>query len=89
MKEIISIVAWVKSQWVPGMTQAHLKQLGSYYWVAEEDVGADILRYLDVELPLLHEDECAELAQRAGGLFIYAATAVRYMTPQAGLTREE
>ena len=22
MKEIISIVAWVKSQWVPGMTQA-------------------------------------------------------------------
>ena len=31
MKEIISIVAWVKSQWVPGMTQAHLKQLGSYY----------------------------------------------------------
>ena len=32
MKEIISIVAWVKSQWVPGMTQAHLKQPGSYYW---------------------------------------------------------
>ena len=31
MKEIISIVAWVKSQWVPGMTQAHLKQPGSYY----------------------------------------------------------
>ena len=57
--------------------------------VAEEDVGADILRYLDVELPLLHEGERAELAQRAGGLFIYAATAVRYMTPQAGLTREE
>ena len=57
--------------------------------VAEEDVTADILRYLDAELPLLHEGECAELARRAGGLFIYAATAVRYMTPQAGLTREE
>jgi AAA ATPase domain len=57
--------------------------------VAEKDVGADILRYLDAELPLLEEDERAELARRAGGLFIYAATAVRYMTPQAGLAREE
>ena len=57
--------------------------------VAEEDVSADILRYLDAELPLLDKGERAELAQRAGGLFIYAATAVRYMTPQAGLTREE
>ena len=57
--------------------------------VAEEDVGADILRYLDAELPLLDKGERAELARRAGGLFIYAATAVRYMTPQAGLTREE
>ena len=57
--------------------------------VAEEDVSADILRYLDDELPLLDKGEGAELARRAGGLFIYAATAVRYMTPQAGLTREE
>ena len=57
--------------------------------VAEKDVGADILRYLDAELPLLDKGECAELARRAGGLFIYAATAVRYLTPQAGLTREE
>ena len=35
LKEMISfiyIVAWVKSQQVPGMTQAHLKQHGSYYW---------------------------------------------------------
>ena len=57
--------------------------------VAEEDVDADILRYLDAELPLLDKGERAELARRAGGLFIYAATAVRYMTPQEGLTREE
>ena len=57
--------------------------------VAEEDVGADILRYLDIELPLLNKGERTDLARRAGGLFIYAATAVRYMTPQAGLTREE
>jgi len=57
--------------------------------VAEEDIHADILRYLDAELPLLDEPECADLARRAGGLFIYAATAVRYMTPQDGLTKEE
>ena len=57
--------------------------------VAEEDVAADILRYLDAELPLLDKGERAELARRAGGLFIYAATAVRYMTPQAGMIREE
>ena len=57
--------------------------------VAEEDVGADILRYLDAELPLLNKGDRAELARRAGSLFIYAATAVRYMTPQAGLTRVE
>ena len=54
-----------------------------------EDVSADILRYLDAELPLLDKGECAELGQQAGGLFIYAATGVRYMTSQAGLTREE
>ena len=57
--------------------------------VAEEDVGADILRFLDAELPLLDKGERAELGRRAGGLFIYAATAVRYMTPQPKLTREE
>jgi hypothetical protein len=57
--------------------------------VAEEDVSADILRYLDAELPCLDKGEHAELAQQAGGLFIYAATAVRYMTPQDGLTRGE
>jgi AAA ATPase domain len=57
--------------------------------VAEVDVSADILKYLDAELPLLDKGEHAELARRAEGLFIYAATAVRYMTPQDGLTREE
>ena len=57
--------------------------------IAVEDVCADILRYLDAELPLLEKGERSELARRAGGQFIYAATAVRYMTPQAGLTRVE
>ena len=57
--------------------------------MAEEDVSADILRYLDAELPRLDKGEHAELARQAGGLFIYAATAVRYMTPQDGLTRAQ
>ena len=57
--------------------------------VAEEDVSADILRYLDAELSLLDKSDREELAQQAGGQFIYAATAVRYMTPQDGLTKEE
>ena len=57
--------------------------------VAEEDVSADILRYLDAELPRLDKGERVELAQQAGGLFIYAATAVRYMSPQARMTRGE
>jgi hypothetical protein len=57
--------------------------------VTGEDISADILRYLDAELPLLNKDERAELAQRAGGLFIYAATAVRYMTPRTRMTRNE
>jgi hypothetical protein len=57
--------------------------------MAEQDVSVDILRYLDAELPRLDKGERAELARRAGGLFIYAATAVRYMTPQDGLTKGE
>jgi len=59
------------------------------YKVAEEDVSTDILRYLDAELPLLDKSDYTKLAQQAEGLFIYAATAVKYMTPQNGLTREE
>ena len=57
--------------------------------VSKEVVGADILRYLDTELPLLDKVDRAELGRRADGLFIYAATAVRYLTPQVGLSREE
>ena len=47
MKEIISIVAWVKSQWVPGMTQAHLKQPGSYYCMTGFDELAPAICDLD------------------------------------------
>jgi len=57
--------------------------------VAEQNVSEDILRYLDAELPLLEQRECLELARRAGGLFIYAATAVRYIKRQAGLSKGE
>jgi len=58
--------------------------------VAAEDVSADIVKYLHAELPaLLDEPQLVELAHQAGGLFIYASTAVKYVTPQFGLTKEE
>ncbi|KAF8811567.1 WD40 repeat-like protein [Phlegmacium glaucopus] len=46
------------------------------------NVQKDIERYLSEALPdLKDEHELVELAHRAGGLFIYAATAVRFISP--------
>jgi len=46
------------------------------------NVQKDIERYLCEALPDLKDDpELVELAQRAGGLFIYATTAVRFISP--------
>ena len=46
------------------------------------DVQNDIEKYLREELPeIKDEPELALLSQRAGGLFIYAATAVRFISP--------
>ena len=50
-------------------------------------VEADIKRYLDEALrsmspPLASPDEVDQLSKRAGKLFIYAATAVRYIRPK-------
>src|SRR6266700_4223702 len=45
-------------------------------------VQKDIEKYLCEALPDLKDDpELVELAQRAGGLFIYATTAVRFISP--------
>ena len=52
-----------------------------------EEARSDIETYLKTELPeLASSPELSELEQRAGGLFIYAATAVKYLTPIDSIT---
>ena len=55
-----------------------------------EEAELDIGTYLRTKLPKLssHPD-LAELGRRAGGLFIYAATAVKYLTPCRSITSRE
>lgn len=45
-------------------------------------VQADIRTYLEDELPAVPQDKIGQLAEQAGTLFIYAATAVRYIRPK-------
>ena len=55
-----------------------------------EEAKSDIETYLKTQLPeLAGSPEFAELGQRAGGLFIYAATAVKYLTPLDSITVKE
>ena len=50
---------------------------------AELDIGT----YLRTKLPKLSSNpDLAELGRRAGGLFIYAATAVKYLTPYRSIS---
>jgi ABC-type oligopeptide transport system ATPase subunit len=52
-----------------------------------EEAKSDIETYLKTQLPeLAGSPELVELGQRAGGLFIYAATAVKYLTPVDSIT---
>ena len=52
-----------------------------------EEAKSDIKTYLRTQLPeLVGTPEFTELEQRAGGLFIYAATAVKYLTPLDSIT---
>jgi len=55
-----------------------------------EEAKSDIETYLKTQLPeLASNPEFAELGRRAGGLFIYAATAVKYLTPLDSITIRE
>jgi hypothetical protein len=55
-----------------------------------EEVELDIKTYLDAKLPKLAGSlELAELVRQADGLFIYAATAVKYLTPHRSITARE
>ena len=55
-----------------------------------EEAQSDIETYLKTQLPeLAGSPELAELGQRVGVLFIYAATAVKYLTPLDSITVKE
>ena len=54
-----------------------------------EDVGSDIVAYLQAKLPKLGEPELDKAARQANGLFISAATVVRYLTPHCSITTRE
>ena len=55
-----------------------------------DEAKSDIKTYLKAQLPeLVGSPEFAELVQRVGGLFIYAATAVKYLTPLDSITVKE
>ena len=48
---------------------------------------SDIETYMKSKLPMLTDSpELAELGLRVGGLFIYAATAVKYLTQRDSIT---
>jgi hypothetical protein len=55
-----------------------------------KEAESDIETYLKTQLPeLAGSQEFAELGHRAGGLFIYAATVVKYLTPLDSITVKE
>jgi len=55
-----------------------------------EEAESDIRTYLKAKLPkLAGVSELAELVRQADGLFIYAATAVKYLTPHRSITARE
>ncbi|KAG5348592.1 hypothetical protein C0989_009635, partial [Termitomyces sp. Mn162] len=57
------------------------------YDVDTDEVNEDILIYLKDKLPALeNEIELVSLMQQANGLFIYASTAVKYISPRRDLT---
>ncbi|KAG5340258.1 hypothetical protein C0989_002360 [Termitomyces sp. Mn162] len=57
--------------------------------VDTDEVNEDILIYLKDKLPALeNEIELVTLMQQANGLFIYASTAVKYISPRRDLTNK-
>jgi hypothetical protein len=55
-----------------------------------EEAKSDLKTYLEIKLPkLAGSPKLAEVVQQAGGLFIYAAMAVRYLTPDYSISTAE
>ena len=60
------------------------------YDVPRATVQADVMTYLEAELPALKDHEkLTKIADKADGLFIYAATVVRYIRPRFNTTKRE
>ena len=60
------------------------------YEVPRATIQADIMTYLKAELPAFKDHEqLTKLADKADGLFIYAATALRYITPLPNMAKTE
>jgi hypothetical protein len=60
------------------------------YEVPTDTVNADIVLYLKDKFPHLQDEpQLRDLAQKADGLFIYAATLVRYITPRPKMAKFE
>jgi hypothetical protein len=60
------------------------------YDVPTDTVEADIVAFLKDKLPKLQDEaRLTHLAQKADGLFIYAATVVRYITPRPKMAKDE
>ncbi|KIM40859.1 hypothetical protein M413DRAFT_72500 [Hebeloma cylindrosporum] len=57
--------------------------------VPREDVKSDIAVYLQAKLPKLGRPDLDKVATQADGLFIFAATVVRYLTPHHSITQRE
>jgi len=59
------------------------------YEVPMDTVKDDIMKYLRAKLPALQDPQLAKLSLKADGLFIYAATAVRYILLRHRMTADE
>jgi hypothetical protein len=60
------------------------------YEVPTETVNSDIAKYLETKLPQLQGmPQLSDLAKKADGLFIYAATAVRHICPDDWVSKRE
>jgi hypothetical protein len=60
------------------------------YEVPTDTVKGDIVTYLRTKLPALQDEgQLDELARKADGLFIYAATSVRYISPRYRMSKSE
>ena len=60
------------------------------YDVPKDTVRTDIVTYLKNKLPKLRDEpQLTHLAQKADGLFIYAATVVKYITPRSRMAKDE